>query len=217
MSNPLIVIEGGDGAGKATQVKLLNKGLAEMGFAVSVFSFPRYDKPYGTLIRRGLKGEFGDFLALDPRVASALWAADRAGARNDILDALKQDIVICDRYVPSNLAYQGAKLTGDARSEFIRFTEEAEYEYLGLPRPDLVLYLSVPTDVSGRLSASRGKQDQHEASARYQETVAKVYRELTRSRPDWKIVECVYEGRLRDPNDIHREVAKLVTPLLNKK
>ncbi|MCL5016289.1 MAG: thymidylate kinase [Patescibacteria group bacterium] len=213
-SNPLIVVEGADGAGKATQVKLLKEEFVALGFCVSVFSFPRYDHLYGSLIRRGLNGEFGDFLGLNPYVASALWAADRAGARDELLDGLKKGIVICDRYIQSNLAYQGAKLEGKARAEFIRFTEEAEYGELGLPKPNLVVYLAVPVSVSSRLSGARGKQDQHEANIRYQEEVSNVYRELAKERLDWKIVECVREGRLRDPDDIHQEVVKLALSVL---
>ncbi len=216
MRNPLIVVEGADGAGKATQVKLLREELESLGFTVSVFSFPRYDKPYGSLIRRGLNGEFGDFLGLNPYVASALYAADQAGAKDELVDALERGVVICDRYLQSNLAHQGAKLDGQARADYIRFTEEAEYLYIGLPKPDLVVYLAVSTEIRKELAAGRGSRDQHEANERYQNAVADVYRELATREPRWKIVECVRAGELRSIDDIHREVSGLALSLLKK-
>ncbi len=153
-------------------------------------------------------------MSLNPYVAFSLWAADRAGAKDELLSALTDGIVICDRYVPSNLAYQGAKLEGNARATFIDFDEKAEYEELGLPRPDLVVYLRVLASISSQLSSSRGVQDQHEASLEYQERVAGVYCELAASRPNWKIVECVKSGTMRAPDDIHGEIVRIVSSFL---
>ena len=214
-TGPLIAVEGADGSGKETQVELLKAALTGRGYQFSAYAFPRYKGPYGALIKRGLEGEFGNFLEINPYVLSALWAADRAGVKDELIGDLRRGIVICDRYVTSNLAYQGARFTGKARTEFIRYTEKAEYGYLGLPRPDLVIYLSVPVSISGRLLRRRGDLDQYEASLAYQREVARVYTKLARTRRKWAAVRCAAGGKLRSPEEIHQDVLSLVLPLLN--
>ncbi len=215
MEHPLIVIEGGDAAGKKTQTQLLFNALGEKGFPCSTFSFPRYNHFYGSLIRRSLNGEFGDFLSLNPYIASPLYTLDRVEAKKELRKALKRGPVICDRYTPSNLAFQGAKLSEIDREEFIMVTEQAEYGSLRLPRPSIVIYLKVPVEVSAKLSQGRLNQDQHEADLDYQKRVVEVYEKMAKERNDWTIVECVHEGKLRSPEDIHQDVLSLVLPLLN--
>ena len=183
MQHPLIVIEGGDAAGKKTQTELLLQALEERGFHCSAFSFPRYNHFYGSLIRRSLNGEFGDFLSLNPYLASPLYTLDRVEAKKELRKALKQGPVICDRYTPSNLAFQGAKLSGIDKDEFIMVTEQAEYGNLKLPRPSIVIYLKVPVEVSAQLSQSRSNPDQHEADLDYQRRVVEVYQEMVLNAP----------------------------------
>ena len=215
MQHPLVVIEGGDAAGKKTQTELLLQALEERGFRCSTFSFPRYNHFYGSLIRRSLNGEFGDFLSLNPYLASPLYTLDRVEAKKELRKALKHGPVICDRYTPSNLAFQGAKLSGIDKDEFIMVTEQAEYGNLKLPRPSIVIYLKVPVEVSAQLSQSRANPDQHEADLDYQRRVVEVYQEMANAREDWVIVDCVREGKLRSPEEIHQDVLSLVLPLLN--
>lgn len=217
---PLIVIEGGDGAGKGTQAKKLIEALQKRRVAVSLQDFPRYDQLFGGLCGRALKGEFGDFKALHPYIASALYTLDRVAARDELTRTLGERILISNRYTPSNVAYQAAKLEGDAKAEFIQYLEHAEYEVLGLPKPDLVIYLYVPVEVAQGLiekkevreymGGEKGAKDQYEADVGYQKRVVDTYLELSVNRPDWKIVKCTKEGVMRTPEDIHEEVMRII-------
>ena len=94
-------------------------------------------------------------------------------------------------------------------------TEQAEYGDLKLPRPSLVIYLKVPAETSAKLSRDRSRQDQHEADLDYQKKVAEVYQEMADVRKDWVVVDCVREGKLRSPEEIHQDVLSLVLPLLS--
>lgn len=221
----LIVIEGTDGAGKATQSQLLLRAW-EKKREISFFDFPRYKQSnFGRLIRRSLSGEFGNFLELSPYLSSLPYMLDRARAKYLLLEALKEGDVICDRYTTSNLAHQGAKLPTKEQQEFIRFIEESEYKELGLPRPDLVIYLWIPSEVSQKLMKKRalGKTekaialDQHESKAEYQDNVVNVYRKLARSK-GWCVIKCVDDnGKLLSRKDIHTKVVEAVQKKLKVK
>jgi len=206
-----IVLEGGDAAGKKTQTHLLLEHLSSR--TVKKFDFPRYERIIGRNIGRALKGDFGDFLHLHPMLASMLYTLDRVAAKASLELALTQGDVICNRYTPSNVAYQAAKLEGEAREVFIRELEDIEYKELGLPRPTQVLYLDVPPDFSAELLRERGPKDQHEADIDYQRRVASVYHELALSRADWVIISCVEEGNLLSPAVIHERVWAQVASL----
>jgi dTMP kinase len=223
----LIVLEGSDGSGKATQARLLAKSLEEYG-PVHTFEFPRYKQSaFGELIGRCLAGEFGDFLKLSPYLSSLPYMLDRARAKYLLLESLKEGHVICDRYTPSNIVFQSAKLPKNERAAFVSFDEEAEYHELGLPRPDLVIYLSVPTeiatklvekkDVREHLGKKKGVKDQHEKNLEFQEEVRKIYQEFSRTRKEWKIVECCEKGELLSREDIHHKVMMLVKSFLKLK
>ncbi len=215
----LIVLEGGDGSGKATQARLLVKALQEYGPA-AFFEFPRYKQSaFGALIGRCLAGEFGDFLKLSPYLSSLPYILDRARAKYLLLESLKEGHVICDRYTPSNIAYQAAKLPSRERQAFIDFLEKGEYGELGLPMPDLVLYLHVPAKISSQLVTKKSKRsylkragakDQHEADLDYQETVAALYLQLAKKRGNWQIIDCLDNGRLLPREDIHLKVMRTV-------
>ncbi|MBV9159877.1 MAG: dTMP kinase [Candidatus Kaiserbacteria bacterium] len=210
--NPLIVLEGIDGAGKATQVKLLSARLKKEGRAASVFSFPRYGTPVGNIIRESLQGKHGDFRNLDAYLTSIPYALDRAVALPQLQQALKKGPVICDRYTTSALAFGAAKCKPSERAKFQKFFEDLEYKQLGVPKPDLVLYLSLPTTAAQRLLSKEGKKkDQNERDRAFQKEVARLYEQLAK-RPGWKRVPCVEKGRLLSPREIHeriwREVSK---------
>ncbi len=218
------MIEGADGSGKGTQTRLLAKSLEEYGPVVQ-FEFPRYkNSAFGNLIKRCLGGEFGNFLELSPYLSSLPYILDRVRAKYLLLESLKDGHVICDRYTPSNIAYQSAKLSSGERKEFIEFIESGEYEELGLPAPDLVIYLSVPVETSAQLIKERrakGKaevvKDIHESNLEYQRKVADVYRYLSKERSNWKIVDCVKGGKLLPREDVHQKVVKIVKEHLKLK
>ncbi len=175
-----IVIEGADGCGKATQTKKLADKKNKDSHTTHIIDFPRKDSFFGKLIYEGLAGDYGEFGMLHPKVASVFWAADRAVAAAQIrewLDSGKD--VIADRYVSANMLHQGGKIKDDSeRKEFFSWLEEMEYGQFNIPRPDIVLYLDVPYEISLRLIKERiakklevgelVKTDQHESSPEHQ-------------------------------------------------
>ncbi|MCK9351470.1 MAG: hypothetical protein WCT49_04345 [Candidatus Paceibacterota bacterium] len=217
--NLLIVLEGGDGSGKATQSKLLLEYLKTKG-KVSYFDFPQYGKTvFGTLTGRCLAGDFGDFLHMSPYLSSLPYILDRACAKDAIISALKKGHVVCNRYTPSNIGFQAAKLSGKERDDVIKFLEQGEYEEIGLPRPDVVLYLDVPRDVASALVFQKEQReylgekkakDQHENDLTYQEKVSEVYRALAKKRKGWHVVSCAKNGHILLPQTIHKKLISLV-------
>ncbi|MCL2561468.1 MAG: dTMP kinase [Rikenellaceae bacterium] len=185
---PFIVIEGIDGAGKSTQVKMLVRWLEEQGRAVEFLHFPRFDAPvYGDLIARFLRGELGRVGYADPRLVALLFAGDRADAAPMIRAWLDEGRwIVMDRYVYSNVAYQCAKLSDTgAREELRDWILNLEFEHNRLPRPDLSLLLDVPWEFTERRLRSKrtgcdrdylgGGADIHEASLDLQRRVREMY------------------------------------------
>lgn len=220
--NKFIVIEGGDGAGKGTQAKLLVEKLSKET-KVSFFDFPQYEKTLaGKLVGRYLKGEFGDPLLLSPYIASLPYALDRVAARDDLNEALGEGVVICNRYTPSNIGHQASKLPEDKREEFISWLEQLEYDELKIPKPTLVIYLYVPVEISSRLvekkearayiggESSKGEKDGHEKDTEYQRKSIDVYTKMSKERNDWKLINCVEDGRLLSVEEIHSKIMMVI-------
>jgi dTMP kinase len=203
----LIVFEGIDGAGKATQVEFLAARMKKAGKKVSVFTSPRYGTVTGDIVKSALHGAYGDFVALSPYLSGLPYVVDFAAMKDEILRALKKGDVICDRYVSSTLAYHSAKLSGAAAEEYVATIEDIAFKKLGLPMPNRVIYLHVPVEVARRLMEHK-KKDQHERNASYQARVAHAYAKLA-TRKNWRTVECVKDGRMRPIDDIHKEIARL--------
>ena len=200
----LIVFEGIDGAGKATQVKMLARTLRARGKKVTTFSFPDYSKPVGIFIHEALHNKHGDFRSLNAYFTSLPYAVDRALARDKILSALKKGDVVCDRYTTSGLAFGAANCPKNERAEFRKFFEDLEYKRFKLPRPRLVLYLELPVVTSQKwLHSERGKKlDVNERDVRYQKDVAKEYGDLSRRR-EWEKIPCMAG---EPPTAIHQRV-----------
>jgi dTMP kinase len=200
----LIVIEGIDGAGKATQAALLAKRLRAAGVRVATFASPRYDLATGKLVKRSLKGEFGDFVGISPYFSALPYMVDFAAWRADIEIELKKGVVICDRHVYSTIAYAGAKLSGGAQKKFIKEMSDVAFGNLKLPKPDWVILLDVPVATSQRLMAKK-KKDQYEKNTAYQKKVADVYATLAKGK-EWRSIECTDNGAMRS----RAEIAHLV-------
>lgn len=192
-----IVIEGLDGAGKSTQVARLQQWIETQGKEWEYLHFPRFSTPYwGDLVARFLRGELGAIDAVDPRLVAMIYAGDRADAAPMIrrwLDAGK--VVIADRYVLSNIAYQCAKSDDPTLKEWIL---GLEYDYNKIPQPDVELFLDVPFRFTQqKLTEQRtgddrgyldGKQDIHEASLTFQQRVREHY--LAHKAPNYQVIEC---------------------------
>ena len=154
MKSKLIVIEGLDGSGKATQTKLLADKLTSMGRTVRKLEFPDYDSPSSSLVKMYLNGDFGKNPEdVNAYAASAFYAVDRAASylKNWKNDCNNGSVILCDRYCTSNIIYQMSKVKNDERDGFIEWQSDFEYNKLGLPVPDAVIYLDVDPDVSQRL------------------------------------------------------------------
>ncbi|PIR04899.1 MAG: thymidylate kinase, partial [Candidatus Liptonbacteria bacterium CG11_big_fil_rev_8_21_14_0_20_35_14] len=143
----LIVIDGIDGSGKATQIKLLETRLKKEKIKVKTIDFPRYqDNFFGKLIGKYLSGIYGDFIKVAPRLASVLYAADRFESSQQIQNWLNLGFtVLADRYATANQIHQGGKISNlKERKDFLKWLDTMEYEIFKIPKPDLVIYLDLP-------------------------------------------------------------------------
>jgi len=218
----LIVIDGGDGAGKATQSALLVKRLLADGYQVETLDFPQYTQnTFGKLIRECLDGKRGDFMATDPRIASTLYAADRFETKPRLEAWLKEGkIVVLDRYVSANMMHQGAKIEdADELKVFLSWLDHMEHGVFGIPRPDLIAYLEVPHETRRALKAQAVGEHKHgdsvdldvaEASASHQRSVEERARKIVASVNEWHAVCCTAEEEMRSRDDIHEELYELV-------
>jgi dTMP kinase len=211
----LLALEGIDGSGKGTQAARLADRARAAGLAAAAFSFPTYDgNPFADAIADYLNGAFGAADEVHPELAALLYAADRYHARGRLVDAIAaHDLVICDRYVASNAAHQGAKLQGDERRRLLDWLDAVEYGEFALPRPDVVVLLDTPVGVARTLVARKGERgyttleaDIHEADAEHARATREVYLELA-ERGNWRIVRTADDdGELRDVDAIADEV-----------
>jgi dTMP kinase len=219
----LLAIEGIDGAGKGTQAARLAENASARGHRVASFSFPLYDEnPFSRAVADYLNGEFGGADEVHPELAALLYAGDRYHARPQLVRALAEnDLVVCDRYVASNMAHQGGKLSGDARRRLLDWLEEVEYGEFALPRPSLVVLLDAPVALARELVGRKGARgyttleaDIHEADRAHTDATREVYLELA-DRHGWRVVATADEdGDVRDVSDVADEIWSAVAPLL---
>lgn len=222
MSGVFIVLDGLDGSGKATQSRLLAERLNTEGIAARKIDFPAYDKNFfGAFIGECLAGAHGDFVHLDPKIASTLYACDRLESSASIREALASgEIVIADRFASSNQIHQGGKIKDvEEREAFLAWLERMEHEVLGIPRPDLVLYLRVPLAVSQELLAKErevknGAQgvglDTVEEDAAYMRQSYESAELLAGSSPNWRAIACAANGSMRTREEIHEDIVRAV-------
>lgn len=217
-----VVIDGGDNSGKATQTALLVDRLRKEGKKVGTLDFPQYEvNTFGRLIKESLQGKHGDFLAVDPKIASTLYAADRYEAKGVLQELLAQnDVVILDRYVSANMLHQGSKIENVLeRQEFLAWLEHVEYGIFGIPKPDLVIALSVSAEDSeailARMIEDGSKEpDQAESDRAHQHRVSECLEWLCAMRDNWNTVHCSSGiNGLRSREEIHQEVYQLVAEL----
>lgn len=218
-----IVLEGVDGCGKSTQIANLQKMFAQKGVECEYVHFPRFDAPYfGELIARFLRGELGSIEQVDPYIVAMLYAGDRRDAAPMINGWLNEGkVVICDRYVYSNIGYQCAKLTtAEEREKLREWILRLEFDYFAIPRPDLSLFLDVPFAFTERkLSEQRegddrsylnGGKDIHEQSLDLQQAVRRVYIDAAEHDDDMHVVDCSDEGRMASPEVIFERIKSVV-------
>ena len=216
MAGKIIVIEGTDCSGKETQSKLLEETLKKKHNCIR-FSFPMYDTPTGIIVGDNLLGRSGKSLfsegapKVDPRVVCLYYAADRKYNMPKIQEYLDKDYyVILDRYITSNLAYQGSKIRDkDERFDMYQWIDKLEYWLLGLPKPDMTIFLHVPYEKTAELLKTREIVDDNEKSEDYLRQAEESYLELSELY-NWNKIECVEDNELRSIEDIHDEILKVL-------
>jgi dTMP kinase len=219
----LFVIEGVDGAGKSTQIKLLKDFLSKKGYACEYMHFPRTETPFfGELIARFLRGEFGSLNEVDPYLVAMLYAGDRKDASLIINNWLSEEkIVLLDRYTYSNIAYQCAKLKDPDQDHLMRWILSLEFDHFGIPKPNLNIFLDVPFAFAEmNLSKTRtgndrnylnGSRDIHEESMTFQKMVRDIYLRVSRTDNTLAVVDCsTSNGNMLPSSEIFALIVKVL-------
>jgi dTMP kinase len=218
----LIAFEGIDGAGKGTQMALLVDYLKKSHIKCIELSFPQYESEFGQVVGKYLRGEFGDLYQISPYLSALPYALDRFQARGTIVDHLEKGfVIIMDRYVGSNVAHQSARLPMDQRDEFVRWLSTVEYDYLGMPREDLTLYLRIPSQIGYKMVETKAQRsymatsrDIHETDSSYQNEVAQVFDLLAERNDCWMTISTTNAaGQLMEKNTIHLAVVEVINKL----
>ena len=219
----LIVIEGTDGSGKSTQFRLLTEAVAKAGHEFRKLVFPQYSEESSALIRMYLGGEFGSSPSdVNAYAASAFYAVDRYASWKKVWGEWYQNggLVLSDRYTTSNAVHQASKEKEEDRAEFLRWLYEFEYDKLGLPKPDLTIYLDVPTEYTEKLMRNREAAtgthaDIHEKDLGYLATCRAMGRAAAEYY-GWTVIHCVKDGAMRSIEDIHEEIYSHVKACLEE-
>ncbi len=224
----LIVIDGTDGSGKATQAGLLVKHLRKDGHQVRVIDFPDYySNFFGKFIGHCLSEQYYNFVKVHPKIASVLYAADRFESKDKIERWLGAgDIVIANRYASANQIHQGGKIANTKKREnFLKWLAEMEYRVFKIPRPDTVFYLSVPIPMVLKLIKTRdgngrrrhylgNKKDAHEKDVKFLENSRKSALWLSKTQRGWVKIECMQGGVLQTRAAIHQKIYEKVIKIL---
>ena len=215
----IIVVEGTDCSGKETQSKLLEKRLNDSGKKCIRFEFPMYDTPTGKIVGGSYLGkeEIGESVFpegavnVSPYVVSLYYAADRKYNLDKIQEYLDKDYyVILDRYTTSNMAHQGSKIHDkDERFVMYQWIDKLEYWLLGLPKPDMTIFLHVPYEYTLELRKNRTSIDEHEKSVEHLKNAEEAYVELA-AIYNWNTIECIKDNKLRTVEDINDEIFSLI-------
>ena len=228
-----IVLEGLDGSGKSTQVKLLVKRLRCEGYKVETIDFPRHGEKPAWLVDEYLRGRYGTAKEVGPYCASIFYACDRYDAGFEIRKWLKEGkIVIADRYLASNIGHQGGKIKNKKeRKKFFNWLYNLEYGILKIPKPDYNFILKTSAAFSLKLAnkitdkekkarrkaylGKSEKKDIHEKDKKHLENTLKSYLHAAEAFPkEFKVIECLEKGKLLSPEIIHQKIWKIIKNIL---
>ena len=210
----LIIIEGSDGSGKETQSKKLEAALLQKGYKVKRVEFPNYASPSSTLVKMYLTGKFGENPSdVNAYAASTFYAVDRfASFHTDWKEFYDNGgIIIADRYSISNMIHQGSKIEDTNELEaFLSWVEDFEFGKLAIPRPDMILFLDMPTSISKKLMENRYKdndlsQDIHEKDYDFLEKSYQFAKKLA-DKYSWSRVECSSNNSPLSIEEIHTKI-----------
>ncbi|MFC1653957.1 hypothetical protein ACFL1M_03885 [Patescibacteria group bacterium] len=215
----MIVVDGGDGSGKATQTRMLLKYLKENEVPNKFITFPRYRTSFhGKHVGRFLTGEFGGNTEVSPYLSSLAYALDRMTARDEMMQWLDDgNVVVADRYVSASMAHQGSKLSGKKQKQYLDWLYSMEYKEHKLPKEDIVIFLYVPVETAQNLlkkSGGKGQvkgRDIAEADLDHQSKSIEMYKKLSERYKHWEMVSCVDDkGDLLSKIEIHEKVINLL-------
>lgn len=221
MAGRLIVFEGTDGSGKSTQFRRFCQAAEDRGLTYQKLVFPQYSEPSSALIRMYLGGEFGAHPQdVNPYAASAFYAVDRYASLKKVWGKFYEEggLILTDRYSTSNAVHQAVKCSPAERPAFLRWLDEFEHDKLGLPRPDLVLYLDMPTQqavqlLRSREAATHTQADIHELDTGYLAACRDCALEAARVL-GWQVIPCMEGDRLRSIEEIHQDILDRALPVL---
>lgn len=214
----LIAIEGIDGSGKGTQAARLQAHYASQGLRAALLSFPQYQQTrFGAKIGDFLNGKFGSLDVVHPLLVSLLFAGDRFESKELLERSLAtNDVVICDRYMASNIAHQGAKVSGAERTDLVEWIQHLESSIYKLPQAGLTLFLDVPVQQAQQLIAAKSQRtytdkaaDLQEADGQYLQNVRTVYTQLA-TNPGWVTIPCVAGQEVRSMDAITKDIISAV-------
>ena len=221
MNGKLIVFEGTDGSGKATQSRLLCEHLQREGISYRNITFPRYGQPSAAMVQEYLDGNLGKRPGdVNAYAASMFYAMDRYASYKQDWGSFYRagGLIVADRYTTSNAVHQASKLLPGERKAYLDWLFDTEYRLLGLPKPDLVLYLDMPTEITEQMmrqreTATGTHADIHEQDAAYLKQCRDNARAVVRAC-GWSVIHCAANGAPRSIEDIHRQVWETVRTTL---
>lgn len=216
----LIVIEGLDGSGKATQASLLLEHLKKQNIPTEKFSFPNYDEPSSVLVKMYLNGEIGSLEEINAYAASSFYGVDRYVSWKKHLKAPYNSgkIIVLDRYTTSNMVHQTTKEPQERWDDFLSWLQDFEYVKLGLPKPDLVLYLDMNPNtaqklIDARYNGDESQKDIHESNIQYLIQCRKAALHAAQ-KFEWEKINCCDGANLLTISEIHDEIWKRVEKFL---
>ncbi|MDP2788626.1 MAG: deoxynucleoside kinase [bacterium] len=223
----LIVLDGTDGSGKATQIELLRARLSKEGYKIKVLDFPEYyNNFFGKFIGHCLSEQYYKWTHTHPKIASVIYAADRWESAEKVRGWLKGGyVVLSNRYVSANQIHQGGKIANARKREaFIKWLDEMEYRTFKIPKPDAVFYLNVPMKIILKLINERQKKvsraylgkrkDIVEGDVSYLSNSNKAALWLAKTQKDWIKIECVKDGQIDTRENIHEKIYEKVKKVL---
>jgi len=218
MKGKFVVIEGTDGSGKATQLELLKSWAIKSGIKIKTDDYPHYQNFWGNLIGRMQMGEFGDPVKITPYLTCLPYMIDEYFGGLQIKKWVKQGyLVLSNRYFTSNV-HQIGKLSGRLKNKFREWLWEAGWNKMRIYKPDLVIVLYLPPEISMKLSLKKGwrdytkgkKRDLVERNYQYQKQASKEYLRMCKTQKNWVLVKCSSRGKIFPPEKIHKEIVKIL-------
>ncbi len=224
VSGKLIVIEGMDGSGKATQTQILAQKLKEQGQEIEVCDFPQYGHWSAIFVEKYLNGYFGIAEQVGPYQASIFYALDRYVKAPQIKKWLEQGkVVLSNRYVSANQGHQGGKIKNlEERKKFFDWLDNLEHKILQIPRPDLIIFLHVPPEIGQKLVDLKEKReylggqkrDIHEADLQHLKDAEQSFLYLAKNYPNWIKIDCVKNNQILPKEEIHQKIWQIVQKII---